>query len=221
MTSAQPPHAPRPRGRFITFEGGEGAGKSTQVKRLADRLREIGIIPVLTREPGGSPGAEALRHVLLSGAAEALGHDAEAMLFAAARADHVQSLIQPALERGDWVICDRFIDSTRVYQSISGTVPPRFVAALEAISIGEVKPDLTILLDVPVEEGLRRAAQRRGTGDIDRFEKDSLTLHDQRRSGFLSLARAEPTRFAAIDAGKDQNTVAEAIWYVVKRRLVE
>jgi dTMP kinase len=208
-----------PRGRFLTFEGGEGAGKSTQVQRLSNRLRERGISVVTTREPGGSPGAEAMRHVLLTGAAEKLGPEAEAMLFAAARADHVDTLIRPALDRNDWVICDRFIDSTRVYQGLTGSVPARLITGLEAISVGATMPDLTLLLDIPIEIGLRRAAERRGLAVIDRFEKDSVDIQERRREGFLALARAEPKRFVVIDAAQDLETVGEAIWYAVKSRL--
>jgi dTMP kinase len=207
------------RGKFITFEGGEGAGKSTQVDRLANRLRNAGVSVVTTREPGGSPGAEAMRQVLLSGAVESLGSDAEALLFAAARADHVETLIRPALERRDWVICDRFIDSTRVYQGLTGAVPARLIAGLEAVSVGTTRPDLTLLLDIPTDIGLRRAAERRGLAVVDRFEKDSTDIQERRRDGFLSLARAEPNRFVVIDAAQDIETVAEAIWYAVKARL--
>ncbi len=207
------------RGHFITFEGGEGAGKTTQIARLAQRLRENGLSVVTTREPGGSPGAEAIRHVLLSGAAEQLGPEAEAMLFAAARADHVDSLIRPALQRNDWVLCDRFIDSTRVYQGLTGAVPARIIVALEAISVGDCKPDLTLLLDIPADIGLYRAAQRRGDAAVDRFEKDGSEIQERRREGFLALARGEPSRFAVIDAAQDTETVAEAIWYAVRTRL--
>lgn len=209
----------RRRGFFITFEGGEGAGKSTQIKLLADRLRDRGLGVVVTREPGGSPKAEALREVLLSGKAEALGPDAEAMLFAAARADHVATLIRPALERGDWVLCDRFIDSTRVYQGLTGNVPAQLIASLEAVAIGETRPDLTLLLDIDTDVGLARAAARRGLAAIDRFEKDSIDLQRRRRDGFLALARAEPERFVIIDAAAGVEAVANAVWRAVSERL--
>lgn len=211
--------SPAEGGRFITFEGGEGAGKSTQIKRLADRLRACGLDVVTTREPGGSPKAEALREVLLSGKIEHMGADAEAMLFAAARADHVETLIRPTLTRGAWVLCDRFIDSTRVYQGLTGDVPARLIAGLEAIAVGETRPDLTLLLDIDTDLGLSRAAARRGLAVIDRFEKDSLDLQRRRRAGFLALARAEPDRFAVIDASGDIETVAAAIWRAVCDRL--
>ena len=206
-------------GRFLSFEGGEGAGKSSRVTELAERLRRRGLEVVVTREPGGSPGAEAVRHVLLSGAAEAFGPLAEAILFAAARADHVDQTIRPALARGAWVISDRFYDSTRVYQGATGAVPAETVAALEEIAVDDVRPDLTILLDVPVEVGLARAAARRGAGDADRFEKEDAAIHESRRRAFLALARAEPKRFVVIDATTDPATVADAVWYGVCSRL--
>ena len=146
------------RGRFITFEGGEGAGKSTQAALLAERLRAFAIPVVLTREPGGSAGAEIIRHILLNGGAKPFGPDAEAVLFAAARADHVTNTIRPALERGDWVICDRFIDSTRVYQGAVGHVDARIISALERLTVGDTVPDLTFLLDLPPRVGLNAQA---------------------------------------------------------------
>jgi len=213
-----PPQAVTP-GRFVTFEGGEGAGKSSRVKELAEHLRRRGLEVVVTREPGGSPGAEAVRHALLSGAAEAFGPLAEAILFAAARADHVDQTIRPSLARGAWVISDRFADSTRVYQGTTGDVPPETVAALEEIAVDGVRPDLTVLLDVPVEIGLARAAARRGTGVADRFEKEGAEIHERRRRAFLALARAEPKRFVVVDATRDPATVADAVWYGVCSRL--
>src|SRR5580704_13626474 len=158
------------RGKFITFEGGEGTGKSTQAAMLALRLEALGLGVLLTREPGGSPGAEIIRHVLLSGAAKPLGPDAEAMLFAAAREDHVRCTITPALAAGQWVICDRFADSTRVYQGELGHVDPRLIKALERVSIGDLMPSLTLILDAPVEITLERSALRRGDAAADRFE---------------------------------------------------
>lgn len=206
-------------GRFITFEGGEGAGKSTQIKLLAERLRARGLTVVTTREPGGSPSAEAIRALILSGKAEELGAEGEAMLFAAARADHVETLIRPALGRGDWVLCDRFLDSTRVYQGLAGHVPARLIAGLEAVSVGSTRPDLTVLLDIDTDVGLARAAARRGLAAVDRFEKDSLAVQRQRRDGFLALAAAEPGRFAIVDAGHGIDVVAAAIWQAVAARL--
>src|SRR6266540_6934138 len=144
------------RGRFITFEGGEGTGKSTHSTLLADRLGSVGIGVVLTREPGGSPGAEVIRHVLLSGVAKPLGIEAEALLFAAARGDHVRNTIEPALAQGAWVVCDRFIDSTRVYQGALGAVDARILRGLERVAVGNTIPDLTVILDLPAEIGLAR-----------------------------------------------------------------
>src|SRR5262252_9196384 len=160
------------RGRFITFEGGEGSGKSTQVATLVKRLTSLGVAVMATREPGGSAGAEAVRHVLLSGAAKPLGAHAEAILFAAARDDHVSQTIRPALDSGRWVISDRFADSTRIYQGTLGNVDTRLIARLEHITIADTRPDLTIILDVPVEVGLKRASWRRGQAAGDRFEAE-------------------------------------------------
>src|SRR3954470_11571998 len=153
-------------GKFITFEGGEGAGKSTQANALAKRLESLGLRAVVSREPGGSAGAEAIRHVLLSGAAKPLGPHAEAILFAAARADHLRQTIKPALDSGAWVISDRFADSTRIYQGVLGNVDARLIARLEKLTVGELGPDLTIILDITPEIGLTRASKRRGGGAI-------------------------------------------------------
>jgi len=207
------------RGRFITFEGGEGAGKSSHAAMLAQRLRTLGIGVVLTREPGGSPGAEIIRHVLLSGAAKPLGPDAEAILFAAARDDHVRQTIEPALARGRWVISDRFADSTRVYQGTLGHADPKLIKALERITVGDLKPDLTVILDVPAEIGLSRASKRRGAAGADRFEAESAEFHEKLRDAFRMLALAEPNRCVLIDAGDMRPTVAERIWKVVSDRL--
>ena len=144
---------------------------------------------MLTREPGGSPGAEIMRYVLLSGVAKPLGAEAEAVLFAAARDDHLNTLIRPALERGNWVICDRFADSTRIYQGVAGNVDSRSIRALERIVVGDTKPDLTFILDVPAKQGMQRAAKRRGAGGADRFEAEALAFHEKLRDGFLSLRR--------------------------------
>lgn len=207
------------RGRFITFEGGEGTGKSTQSGLLAQRLRDKNIRIVKTREPGGSLGAEIIRHVLLSGAAKPLGPDAEAMLFAAARADHVKTVIAPALDRGDWVICDRYIDSTRVYQGAVGNVDPRLISGLERLTVGDVVPDLTIILDIDTEVGLARAAARRGSGEVDRFEEEKLEFHTRLRQAFKEIAAANPNRCVLIDAQGTPETVAAAIWKTVSKRL--
>jgi dTMP kinase len=207
------------RGKFITFEGGEGAGKSTQASALAKRLQALGHRVVVSREPGGSAGAEAIRHVLLSGAAKPLGPHAEAILFAAARADHLRQTIGPALERGDWVISDRFADSTRIYQGVLGNVEARMIARLEKLTVGELGPDLTIILDLPPEEGLARAAKRRGDATIDRFEGEAFDFHKKLREAYLELAEREPQRCVVINAGADPATVAEFVWAAVNARL--
>jgi dTMP kinase len=206
------------KGKFITFEGGEGTGKSTQASLLALRLASVGIRVQLTREPGGSPGAEIVRHVLLSGAAKPLGPEAEAMLFAAARDDHVQQTILPALDAGKWVICDRFADSTRIYQGVLGSVDLRLIRALERVSIGDLKPDLTLVLDVPAEIGMKRAAGRRRGGTVDRFEAEDIAFHKKLREAYLGLAKAENDRCVIIDAKAPKKTAAQSIWEIVQEK---
>src|SRR6478736_4984605 len=188
------------RGRFITFEGGEGSGKSTQLKLLAEKLEASGIPTVMTREPGGSPGAEVIRYMVLAGMGKLLGPDAESLLFAAARDDHVHTVIAPALEQGKWVLCDRFTDSTHVYQGKLGNVDPKLINALERVTIGGIKPDLTFILDVPVEVGLARAAKRRGNETADRFEAEDVAFHETLRAAYLQLVKDNPARCALIDA---------------------
>jgi dTMP kinase len=207
------------RGRFITFEGGEGSGKSTQVATLVKRLTTLGLAVMATREPGGSPGAEAIRHVLLSGAAKPLGAYAEAILFAAARDDHVSQTIRPALERGKWVVSDRFADSTRVYQGVLSNVEARLIARLEKLTVGDTQPNLTFVLDVPADVGLERAARRRGNGAGDRFEAEAIDFHRKLREAYLELAAREPDRCAVIDATAAPDAVADAVWAVVNARL--
>ncbi len=200
------------RGFFITFEGGEGAGKSSQILRQARRLRAKGYELVVTREPGGSPGAEAVRHVLLSGAAEPFGPEMEAILFAAARSDHVEQVIRPAVERGKVVLCDRFINSSRVYQGVTGGLDPALMAEIERVAINGMMPDLTIILDLDPAEGLRRAASRRGEGEgADRFEKETLDIHERRRAAFLAIAEREPHRCVVVDASQPPEVVEDAI----------
>jgi dTMP kinase len=208
------------RGRFITFEGGEGSGKSTQIRTLAERLEAGGVATLVTREPGGTPGAEVLRHVVLSGMGKLIGAELESLLFAAARDDHVHRVIAPALAAGTWVLCDRFADSTRVYQGILGDVDPRLLDALERVTIGDLKPDLTLVLDLPVEIGLGRAAARRGAGEADRFEAEGAAFHERLRAAYLQIARDNPTRCVVIDATGTAEEVAERIWDVVRQRLV-
>lgn len=207
------------RGVFITFEGGEGAGKSTQIARLAESLREMGCEVVLTREPGGSAGAEAVRHVILSGAAEPFGPAMEAILFAAARADHIDQLIGPAIQRGAVVLCDRFVDSSRVYQGVTGDLEPSFMQALEAVTVAGTMPDLTIILDLDPKEGMRRANARRGHETADRFEKEALEIQHRRREAFLDIARTEPERCVVIDAARPPDQVAADILQAAQNAL--
>jgi dTMP kinase len=199
-------------GVFITFEGGEGAGKSTQIDRLAEKLRAKKYDVVVTREPGGSPGAEAIRHVLLSGRAEPFGPTMEALLFAAARSDHVEQLIRPALARGAIVLCDRFMDSSRVYQGVTGGLDADFMAVLECVAVHGTIPDLTLILDIDPAEGLARATARRGEDAVaDRFEKETLAIHQRRREAFLAIAAAEPERCIVVDAAAPPETVEDVI----------
>ena len=186
---------------------------------LALRLEADGLAVQLTREPGGSPGAEIIRHVLLTGAAKPLGAEVEAMLFAAARDDHVQCTILPALRSGKWVVCDRFADSTRVYQGILGQVDQKLINVLERVSVGELAPDLTVILDVPVQVGLERAKQRRGTAEADRFEGEGAEFHEKLRDAYLAIAAREPDRCVLIDASASKDDVANAVWRAVQSRL--
>jgi dTMP kinase len=207
------------RGHFITFEGGEGSGKSTHAATLAQRFKALGLAVVLTREPGGSTGAEIIRHILLSGIAKPLGAETEAILFAAARDDHVRNTIVPALEAGKWVICDRFIDSTRVYQGVLGKVDERMIRSLERVTVGAAKPDLTFILDVPANIGLARATHRRGKSAADRFEAEGIEFHEALRAAYRALAQHEPKRCIVVDGRAPRDVVADRIWDVVKQRL--
>jgi dTMP kinase len=206
------------RGRFISFEGGEGSGKSTQIRILAERLDAAKLRAIVTREPGGSPGAEIIRHLLLSGMGKLLGPDAETLLFAAARDDHVRTVIRPALSQGVWVLCDRFSDSTRAYQGRLGKVAPELMNAMERVTIGNLKPDLTLILDIPVEVGMQRAAARRAGGAPDRFEAEDVKFHQQLRDAYRQIAADEPKRCVLIDANADANTVAASVWAALRDR---
>jgi dTMP kinase len=210
---------PGGRGKFISFEGGEGSGKSTQIKLLADRLAAARLRAIVTREPGGSPGAEIIRHLVLSGMGKLLGPDAETLLFAAARDDHVHTVIQPALNQGTWVLCDRFSDSTRAYQGRLGNVAPGVLNAMQRVTIGDLKPDLTIILDVPVEVGLNRAAARRGAGAPDRFEAEDIKFHQELRDAYRQIAAEDPDRCVLIDATPDPDVVAAQVWTVLRDHL--
>jgi dTMP kinase len=207
------------RGKFISFEGGEGSGKSTQIKKLAERLDTAKLRAIITREPGGSPGAEIIRHLVLSGMGKLLGPEAETLLFAAARDDHVRTVIQPALSQGLWVLCDRFSDSTRVYQGRLGRVSPDVLNAMQRVTIGDLKPDLTIILDIPVEVGLQRASIRRGSGAPDRFEAENIKFHQELRDAYRQIAAEDPQRCALIDANADADTVAARVWTAVRNHL--
>lgn len=205
------------RGRFITIEGGEGAGKSTQLDLLMTALARAGIAAERTREPGGSEGAEAIRRLLLEGAEERWDAISETLLFYAARREHVTRLIQPALERGLWVICDRFVDSTLAYQGYGRGLPIAELNALHDFALGDFAPDLTLILDVPVAEGLARAAKR--SGDADRFERLDPGFHERLRHGFHEIAAAEPERCVVIDAAGDVESVHRVVLAALTARL--
>jgi dTMP kinase len=204
------------RGRFITVEGGEGAGKSTQLRLLAERLRERGADLLLTREPGGTEGAEAIRGLIVDGPAERWRPLAELYLFLAAREDHLHRAILPALAEGRWVLCDRFADSSRVYQGIAGELGLDLVDRLQDPLLGAHRPDLTLVLDLPVATGLARCAARGGAA---RFEAKGTAYHERVREGFRLLAAREPERFAVVDADRPEDEVAGAIWRTVLERL--
>jgi len=206
-------HAP---GRLITFEGGEGAGKSTQIELLAETLERAGLRVVVTREPGGTPFAEGLRKLLLDRGARDFDPLGDALLFSAARIDHVDKVIAPALREGGFVLCDRFIDSTRAYQGAMGGVDTRLLALLERIALGERQPDLTLVLDVPAAEGLARA-NRRGEG-ADRFEAKDLAYHEGLRRAFLDIAKRETSRCRVIDSTRPKTEVAAEILQLVSDR---
>ncbi len=209
-------------GRFITFEGGEGSGKSTQARRLAERLRQAGLDVLLTREPGGSPFAEQIRGLLLGGTLAPHPPLAEALLFSAARSDHLDSAIRPALGAGRWVICDRFADSTRVYQGAAGGVPAQTLDMLERLVVGPTAPDLTLILDIEARAGLARATRRREAvegSEIDPFEGRELAFHERLRQGYLDIARREPGRCVVVDASEPVEAIAERIWQTVAARL--
>ncbi|MCV9997001.1 dTMP kinase [Pararhizobium sp. YC-54] len=215
------------KGLFVTFEGGEGAGKSTQVRLLADALRERGCTVLTTREPGGSPGAEAVRHVLLSGAAQEFGVRMEAILFAAARSDHVEEIIRPALLKGTVVICDRFMDSSRVYQGVTGNLEVPFIEALERVAVNGVVPDCTIVFDLPAALGLERVRRRANAAEaaagqeaeLDRFEKEELETHEKRREAFLDIAAREPSRCHVVDAAASASDIAARVLSIVESLL--
>ena len=209
-------------GKFITFEGGEGAGKSTQAQLLADRLRGRGSDVVLTREPGGSPFAEQVRALILDPATAPHSALSEALLFYAARSDHLDTTIRPALAAGRWVICDRFSDSTRVYQGVAGGLEPATLDRLESMIVQPTVPDLTLILDLPADIGLARAAKRRVARVMppmqpDAYEKRDLAYHERLRAGYAAIARAEPQRCVLVDGAKAPDAISAEIWAHVER----
>lgn len=205
------------RGKFITLEGGEGAGKTTQARLLVDRLRSRGLEVVQTREPGGSPGAEAIRNLVVAGDAERWSARTETLLMYAARSDHLERTIRPALDAGQWVVCDRFADSSRVYQGAGGGVPEILIEALDDAIVGSNQPDLTLIFDLPVEVGLERAF---GRGLFEtRFESKGMAFHQRLRDGFLDVARRHPERCVVIDAAGEMEDVASRLWNVVEQLL--
>ncbi|MBS0233530.1 MAG: dTMP kinase [Proteobacteria bacterium] len=203
------------RGKFITFEGGEAAGKSTQTRRLAERLRQAGITVIITREPGGTPVGEDVRELILKD--RPTDPVTELLLFAAARAEHVTSIIRPALDEGTWVISDRFIDSTRVYQGKLYGLEPGFIAELERFTVAPDYPDLTLILDLPPSAGIERA-QLRGT--LSRYDAERIETHELLREGFLEIAEAEPKRCVLIDGHLPVESVETAVWQAVTAHLL-
>jgi dTMP kinase len=205
------------RGRFITLEGGEGAGKSTQIARLADALRKAGLAVRTTREPGGSPAAETIRKLLVEGEPGRWQPMTEALLHFAARKEHLETVVLPALVSGEWVISDRFADSTMAYQGYGHRLGRAPIAALYQVAVGDFAPDLTLILDLPVEEGLARAGGR-GHAE-DRYERMDRAFHERVRTGFLEIARAEPQRCAVIDATGNLERVTALVFEAVATRL--
>jgi dTMP kinase len=209
----------RMRGFFVTFEGGEGSGKSTQVSRLINRLKALRIQAVGTREPGGSPGAEKIRGLLLDPGAGRFTALAEVLLFYAARAEHLEKLIRPTLSRGDWVVSDRFSDSTRAYQGLDGRISPADLATIEKLVVSDTRPDLTFLLDLPAAEGLKRAQIRRGDAKVDPFEQQAVSYHVALRGQFRMMAQTEPDRWVIIDATQSADAIENEIWNILSERV--
>lgn len=205
------------RGKFITFEGGEGTGKSTQSRTLTARLLAEGRAAIRTREPGGSDGAEALRSLLVEGKADRWSPMSETLMMNAARRDHLERTIVPALELGEWVVCDRFADSTRAYQGAGGGVPADFIATVERAVVGDNRPDLTLVFDLPPQIGLERAFGR-DMFEV-RFETKDFDFHTRLRAAYLEIARAEPERCVVIDASGTEEEVAALVWTAVTDRL--
>jgi len=211
-----------PSGKFITFEGGEGAGKSTQISQLIAALTDQGLETVQTREPGGTPAAEDVRALLVRGDTDRWTPLSEALLLNAARVDHLERVIRPALARGLWVVSDRFADSTTAYQGHALNLGTDVTSALETLAVGDTRPDLTLILDLPVEAGLARARAREATDNAgeDRYEGFDVAFHDTLRQAFLDIAAAEPDRCVVIDAAQSKDAVAADIWQAVQARLL-
>lgn len=197
--------------KFITLEGGEGSGKSTQLRQLAGFLHRQGLEVVETREPGGSPSAEMIRDLLVTGSTDRWEPITEALLHAAARTEHIANTVRPALDRGAWVLSDRFVDSTRVYQGHAHGLPTATIDTLHSVTTDDLTPDLTLVFDVPVEIGLARAGKRSTDGNEDRYERMGTAFHERVRAGFLAVAEANPTRCVVIDAAQDEQAVEQAV----------
>lgn len=196
------------RGKFITLEGGEGVGKSTNLAAIADWLKQRGVDYLVTREPGGTPLAEEIRQLLLVPRQESVAEQAELLLMFAARAQHIATVIEPALAAGRWVLCDRFTDATHAYQGGGRGMPRELIDQLQVLVHGALQPDLTLLLDLPVEQGMARAGAR---GALDRFESEQLDFFKRVRDTYLALAAAQPERFAVVDASRSLAAVGSDI----------
>lgn len=208
------------RGKFITFEGGEGAGKTTQIARLADRLAALDIPTITTREPGGAPGADSIRSMLVSGATDKWDPVSEVLLLYAARREHLNQTIRPALDQGAWVLCDRFADSTMAYQGYGHGISRDFIRTVHTEVVGPFDPDLTLILDIPVEVGIGRAVSRNTStrSGEDRFERMDTSFHERLRAGFLDIAAGEPDRVTVIDADTSPEAITDVIWQTVSAR---
>lgn len=213
-------NANKPRGKFITFEGGEGAGKTTQIARLADRLNALDIPTITTREPGGAPGADSIRSLLVSGATDKWDPISEVLLLYAARREHLKQTIRPALDQGAWVLCDRFADSTMAYQGYGHGISKDFIDALHAAVVGDSDPDLTLVLDIPVDVGIERAVSRNTStrSGEDRFERMDTSFHERLRAGFLDIAAHAPQRVTVIDADSTPEAITDSIWRTVTEK---
>jgi len=207
------------RGYFITLEGGEGTGKSTQIALLVEKLKNGGLQVIETREPGGSEGAEKIRNLLVTGNPQNWSPLPEALLISAAREDHLRRIIGPAIDAGKFVVCDRFIDSTIAYQGVGGGVSTEFLKALEAQVVGKFTPELTLIFDLDPQAGLDRA-KARGQGGEDRFEAKGLLYHQKIRQAFVGIAQKHPERCVIVDASLDVNDIEDLVWQIVSDRFL-